>query len=144
MPEFTKEEYNQYKQNIIDTGKANNQIGYLYEFYLDNKDNMRFLKTKCYFVWNNQVVDLFKRKSVDGDLVHIIYKDSFGLYDRTCHTNKVNSTNSIFLLEENDELARQMIMKKLEERKLKIIDQMSTLSSITLETSKTNDRFDTM
>ena len=52
MPEFTKEEYNQYKQSIIDTGKANNQIGYLYEFYLDNKDNMRFLKTKCYFTWN--------------------------------------------------------------------------------------------
>ena len=144
MPEFTKEEYNQYKQNIIDTGKANNQIGYLYEFYLDNKDNMRFLKTKCYFAYNNQVDDLFKRKSVDDDLVHIIYKDSSGLYDTTYHTNKVNSVNTLFLLEENDELARQMIMKKLEERKLKIIDQMSTLSSITLETSKTDDRFDTM
>ena len=69
MPEFTKEEYNQYKQSIIDTGKANNQIGYLYEFYLDNKDNMRFLKTKCYFAWNNQVDDLFKKSDEKNDIV---------------------------------------------------------------------------
>ena len=144
MPELTKEDTRRYKQSIIDIGKANNQIGYLYDFYLDNKYNMRFLKTKCYFAQNDQVDDLFKRKSVDGDLVHIIYKDNFGLYASTYYVNKVNSINALFLLEENDELARQMIMEKLEERKLKIIDQMSTLSSITLETSKTDDRFDTM
>lgn len=142
MPEFTKEENNQYKQSIIDIGKANNQIGYLYEFYLDNKDNMRFLRTKCYYAWNDQIVDSHKRKS--NDAVHIIYKDSFGLYDTIRYINKVDPVNTIFLLEENDELSRQMIMQKLEERKLKIIDQMSALSSITLETSKTDDRFDTM
>ena len=144
MPELTREEYNRYRQSIIDLGKANNQIGYLYDFYLDNKDNMRFLRTKCYYARNDQIEDLFKRKSVSDDLVHIIYKDSFGLYDSTRCPNKVYSINTLFLLEKNDELARQMIMNKLEERKLKIIDQMSTLSSITLETSKTDDRFDTM
>jgi len=142
MPEFTKEEYNQYQQSIINTGKASNQIGYLYDFYLDNKDNMRFLKTKCYYAKNDQITGPFKRKN--DDVVHIVYKDNFGLYDTTCYPNKVDPVNTLFLLEENDELARQMIMKKLEERKLKIIYQMSTLSSITLETSKTDDRFDTM
>ena len=141
MPEFTHEENNQYKQSIIDIGKANNQIGYLYEFYLDNKDNMRFLRTKCYYAWNNQIVDSHKRRS--NDAVHIIYKDSFGLYDTIRYINTVNF-NTIFLLEENDELARQMIMKTLEERKLKITDQMSVLASISLETSKTDDKFDSM
>lgn len=141
MPEITIEESKQYRQSIIDIGKANNQIGYLYEFYLDNKDNLRFLRTKCYYAWNDQIIDSHKRRS--NDAIHIIYKDSFGLYDTIRYINTVNF-NTIFLLEENDELARQMIMKKLEERKLKIIDQMSTLLSIPLETSKTDDRFDTM
>ena len=144
MSEFTREEYNQYQQSIIDIGKANNQIGYLYEFYLDNKDNMRFLKTKCYYIWNNQVNDLFKRKSYADDVVHIIYKDSSGLYDTTYHANRANAANEIFLLEENDELARQSIMEMLNRRRLEMVDRMSTLSSITLETSKTDDRFDTM
>ena len=51
MTEFTQEDYNQYQQSIIDIGKANNQIGYLYEFYIDGDDNKRFLKTKCYYIW---------------------------------------------------------------------------------------------
>lgn len=143
MPEFTHKEYNQYKQSIIDIGKANNQIGYLYDFY-PNNDTIRFIRTKCYYAWNNQVDELFKRKSVDDDLVHIIYKDNFGLYNTTYHANKVNPVNTLFLLDANDKLARQMIMEKLEEKRLKIIEQMSTLSSISLETSKADNRFDTM
>ena len=144
MPEFTKEDTRRYKQSIVDIGKANNQIGYLYDFYRDGNDNIRFLRTKCYYAWNNQIDDLFKRKSVDDDLVHIIYKDNFGLYDTTYHTNKVNSVNTLFLFEANDELARQMIMEKLEERKLKLVDQMSVLASIPLETRKADNRFDSI
>ena len=142
MPEFTHEDSKLYRQSIVDIGKTNNQVGYLYDFYLDNKDNMRFLRTKCYYAKNDQIEGPFKRKN--DDVMHIVYKDNFGLYDATYYVNKVNSVNTLFLLEENDELARQMIMEKLEERKLKIIDQMSTLSSITLETSKTDDRFNSM
>lgn len=143
MPEFTHEDSRRYRQSIVDIGKTNNQIGYLYDFY-PNNDTIRFIRTKCYYAWNNQVDELFKRKSVDDDLVHIIYKDNFGLYDTTYLANKVNSVNTLFLLEENDELARQMIMEKLEEKRLKIIDQMSILTSISLETSKADNRFDTM
>lgn len=142
MPEFTKEDTRRYKQNIVDIGKANNQVGYLYNFYRDGNDNIRFLRTKCYYARNDQIEGLFKRKY---DVMHIVYKDNFGLYDTTCYSNRVDSVNTLFLLEANDELARQMIMEKLEERKLKIINQMSVLASISLETSKTDDKyFDTI
>lgn len=138
---ITQKDRQQYEKNIIDVAKENNQIGYLYDFYLDNKDNMRFLKTKCYYARNDQIEDPYKRKY---DVVHVIYKDSLGLYDTVYYANKVDPVNRLFLLEENDELARQMIMEKLEERKLKIMEQISTLSSIILETSKADNRFDTI
>ena len=144
MPEFTKEEYNQYKQSIIDTGKANNQIGYLYEFYLDNKDNMRFLKTKCYFAWNNQVDDLFKKSDEKNDIVHVVFKYKSDLITSTYHVNITRPTCEIFLLEENDELARQSIMEFLNRKRLEMVDKMSILTSITLETSADDKYFDTM
>lgn len=136
MTEFTKEDYKQYQQSIIDAGKANNQIGYLYTFYIDNDDNKHFIKTKCYFAWNNQVNDLFKRKSVDDDFVHVIFKYKDDLIDSTYHVNKVKASGEIFLLEENDELARESIMEMLNRRRLEMVNQMSDLVFTPLETSK--------